>query len=174
MTLCPFAGGGMPWKECHVEDERLRFVARLLDGEKMARLCARVRDLTEDRLQDLRPLQGLRRAGLQRPEPAAASAGQSAAGAGRGADRAPEAGVSELGRTEDSREAAAAVPRAAPARRSARCMRCWIGTASCASPPPPATRPPARPCRGRPTPTRCGVPTTKANSCSAIGATATR
>ena len=30
----------MPWKECHVMDERLRFVARLLDGEKMAGLCA--------------------------------------------------------------------------------------------------------------------------------------
>jgi putative transposase len=30
----------MPWKECHVEDERLRFVARRLEGEKMARLCA--------------------------------------------------------------------------------------------------------------------------------------
>jgi putative transposase len=30
----------MPWKECHVVDERLRFIARLLDGEKMARLCA--------------------------------------------------------------------------------------------------------------------------------------
>ena len=30
----------MPWKECHVEDERLRFIARLLDGEKMAILCA--------------------------------------------------------------------------------------------------------------------------------------
>src|SRR5437773_1163081 len=29
----------MPWKECHVMDERLRFVARLLDGEKMAPLC---------------------------------------------------------------------------------------------------------------------------------------
>jgi len=29
----------MPWKECHVMDERLRFVARLLDGEKMARVC---------------------------------------------------------------------------------------------------------------------------------------
>src|SRR5688500_8008312 len=29
----------MPWKECHVMDERLRFVARLLEGEKMARLC---------------------------------------------------------------------------------------------------------------------------------------
>ena len=26
----------MPWKECQVMDERLRFVARLLDGEKMA------------------------------------------------------------------------------------------------------------------------------------------
>jgi len=30
----------MPWKECHVEEARLRFVARLLDGEKMAALCA--------------------------------------------------------------------------------------------------------------------------------------
>jgi transposase len=30
----------MPWKECHVMDERLRFVARLLEGEKMAALCA--------------------------------------------------------------------------------------------------------------------------------------
>ena len=29
----------MPWKECNVENERLRFVARLLDGEKMAPLC---------------------------------------------------------------------------------------------------------------------------------------
>ena len=25
----------MPWKECSVMDERLRFVARLLDGEQM-------------------------------------------------------------------------------------------------------------------------------------------
>ena len=30
----------MPWKECHVMDERLRFVARLYEGEKMAPLCA--------------------------------------------------------------------------------------------------------------------------------------
>ena len=29
----------MPWKECHVTDERIRFVARLLEGEKMAALC---------------------------------------------------------------------------------------------------------------------------------------
>src|SRR5262252_7193577 len=30
----------MPWKECHIMDERLRFVVRLLEGEKMAPLCA--------------------------------------------------------------------------------------------------------------------------------------
>jgi putative transposase len=29
----------MPWKESHVVDERLRFIARLLDGEKMSALC---------------------------------------------------------------------------------------------------------------------------------------
>jgi putative transposase len=29
----------MPWKECHVMDERLRFVARLLEGETMVSLC---------------------------------------------------------------------------------------------------------------------------------------
>ena len=26
----------MPWKECSVMDERLRFVAKLLDGESMS------------------------------------------------------------------------------------------------------------------------------------------
>lgn len=30
----------MPWKECQPMDERLRFVARLREGEKMAPLCA--------------------------------------------------------------------------------------------------------------------------------------
>ena len=29
----------MPWQECNLVDERLKFVARLLDGEKMAALC---------------------------------------------------------------------------------------------------------------------------------------
>jgi len=29
----------MPWRECNPMDERLKFVARLLDGEKMAGLC---------------------------------------------------------------------------------------------------------------------------------------
>jgi putative transposase len=30
----------MPWKECHVVDERLRLVARRLEGETMTALCA--------------------------------------------------------------------------------------------------------------------------------------
>ena len=29
----------MPWRECYQMDERMRFVARLLEGEKMAELC---------------------------------------------------------------------------------------------------------------------------------------
>ena len=29
----------MPWKECNHVDERLKFIARLLDGEKMAVVC---------------------------------------------------------------------------------------------------------------------------------------
>ena len=52
----------MPWKECHVMDERLRLVASLLAGEKMAPLCV-LRRLTESsrpgpspRLQLRRPL----------------------------------------------------------------------------------------------------------------------
>ena len=29
----------MPWKECHIVDERVRFVRRLVDGESMTTLC---------------------------------------------------------------------------------------------------------------------------------------
>jgi hypothetical protein len=37
----PFAGREvwMPWRESSVMEERLRFVARLLDGEPMTNLC---------------------------------------------------------------------------------------------------------------------------------------
>src|SRR3982074_2103213 len=36
----PFPGEAwMPWKECSVMDERLRFVAWLLDGEAMSEVC---------------------------------------------------------------------------------------------------------------------------------------
>jgi hypothetical protein len=32
-------GGYMGWKECPLMDEKLKFIARLLEGEKMAPLC---------------------------------------------------------------------------------------------------------------------------------------
>src|SRR5439155_3407351 len=41
-TVTPFPFPGevwMPWKECSVMDERLRFVAQLLDGEAMSEVC---------------------------------------------------------------------------------------------------------------------------------------
>jgi hypothetical protein len=38
-TFSLLGEGVMPWKECSVMDERVRFVARLLDGDKMAALC---------------------------------------------------------------------------------------------------------------------------------------
>jgi putative transposase len=42
----------MPWKECLKMDEKLRFVSRLLDGEKIAALCREIgirRPLAEGR-----------------------------------------------------------------------------------------------------------------------------
>src|SRR5947208_7650370 len=39
-TFAPSQEGRIAWKEAHVSDERLRLVARLLEGEKMAPLCA--------------------------------------------------------------------------------------------------------------------------------------
>ena len=39
-TMGPFAGERkMPWRECNQMDERLKFIARLLDGEQMAAVC---------------------------------------------------------------------------------------------------------------------------------------
>jgi len=67
----------MPWKECHVMDERLRFVARLLEGEKMAPLCASSASHAR-RLQGVRPVQGLRVQAFSDRSRRGASAGQSA------------------------------------------------------------------------------------------------
>jgi len=46
----------MPWKECHDMDERLRFVARLLEGGEMTLLGAEF-----ERWPDCCPFQGLPR-----------------------------------------------------------------------------------------------------------------
>ena len=71
----------MPWKECHVMDERLRFVARLLEGEKMAPLCAEFGISRKTGVQDLRPVQRLRGPGVQRSESPGTPAGESVTGA---------------------------------------------------------------------------------------------
>jgi hypothetical protein len=46
----------MPWKASSVMEERLRFVARLLEGEPMTQMCRDFGNLPQDRLQDLRAL----------------------------------------------------------------------------------------------------------------------
>ena len=119
----------MPWKECHVMDERLRFVARLLEGEKMAPLCAEFGISRKtgykifDRYKDCGVAAFTDRS--RRPYRQA----NRLPAADRGDDRAPEAGVSRVGRAEDPREAAAAVCGPSTCRPSAPCTPCSIGTA---------------------------------------------
>ena len=65
----------MPWKECHVMDERLRFVARLLEGEKMAPLCAEfgISRKTGYKIFDRYKLPRFRRVSIERAPPCAPS-----------------------------------------------------------------------------------------------------
>jgi Phage integrase, N-terminal SAM-like domain len=58
----------MPWKECSVVEARLRFVARLLDGETMTDLC---REFGISRKTGYKPLQGAWPRGPHRPLPPA-------------------------------------------------------------------------------------------------------
>jgi hypothetical protein len=44
----------MPWKECNAVDERVKFIARFLEGAKVAALAPGVRDLAQDGLQNHR------------------------------------------------------------------------------------------------------------------------
>src|SRR3954466_7668736 len=99
----------MPWKECHVMDERLRFVARLLEGEKMAPLCA---EFGISRKTGYKIFDRYKDCGVQaftdrsrRPYRQA----KSAAGSDRSGHHPIETRVSRLGRAEDPREAAPAV-----------------------------------------------------------------
>ena len=119
----------MPWKECHVEDERLRFVARRLDGEKMARLCAefgisrktgyKIRDRYQDcgvtALTDRsrRPYRHANQLPLAR----------------RAGDRRAQEGSTRRGARRRFASGCGSGVRSCSARRSAPCMRCWIGRA---------------------------------------------
>src|SRR5687767_6817997 len=111
----------MPWKECHVMDERLRFVARLLEGEKMARLCAEfgISRKTGYKIYDRYKDCGVGAFSDRSRRPH------------RQANRLPpqleativEAGVPGVGCPQDSREAAAAVDAALAARHQHRPRR---------------------------------------------------
>jgi hypothetical protein len=61
----------VPWKECCRMDERLRFVARRLDGEKMAPLCrefgiSRKTDMTQPMTSSSTPGEGCEGSGHQK------------------------------------------------------------------------------------------------------------
>src|SRR5205807_70062 len=84
-------------------------------GREDGAAVRRVRHLTQDGLQDLRPVQRLRRAGVYGSQPTAVSPSESTAAAAGSGDCAVEAGISRLGSAEDPRKAAAAVDCAAPA-----------------------------------------------------------
>ena len=83
-------------------DERLKFIARLLDGEKMAAVC---RDFNVSRKTGYKILKRYNDVGgrIDRSLAAALPACQSAAGPDRDADRAMQAGQAKLGRAEDTR-----------------------------------------------------------------------
>src|SRR6476646_6757343 len=95
----------MPWKVCKPMDERLKFIARLLDGEKMAVAC---RDFGISRKTGYKILTRYNEIGLDgltdRSRRPYRHANQLAV-PDRDADRAPQAGQAELGRAEDQGQA---------------------------------------------------------------------
>ena len=91
----------MPWRECSVMEDRRRFVARLLDGESMSRVC--------------RELQAGGDRGAHGPLAPASQIRQPAARADRAAHRREQAREAALGRQEDQGAA-----RAQAGRRCAR------------------------------------------------------
>ena len=98
----------MPWKACKPMDERLKFIARLLDGEKMAPLA---REFGISRKIGYKILKRYndRPRRINRSLAAALPPCQPAAGPDRGADRAMQAGQATLGRSEDTRTAGPAL-----------------------------------------------------------------
>ncbi len=86
-------------------DERLRFVARLLEGEKMAVLCREFDISRKTGYKIFSRYKDLRAGGADGSLPATLSAGLSAAVSDREADPAAEVGAPQLGRSEDPREA---------------------------------------------------------------------
>ena len=163
----------MPWKECHVMDERLRFVARLLEGEKMAPLCAefgisrktgykifeRYKDYGVHGLTD-RSRRPYRHANQLPPVLEPRSSGSS--------------GITQIGAHPRFARSSAGAAGRCPARRSAPSMRSSIGMGSSSGGGAAGAARPARRSHTPRRPMRCGVPTTRASFGSATGSIAIR
>ncbi len=83
----------MPWNECKPMDERLRFIARLLEGEKMAPLC---REFGISRVTGYKIFERYKECGLDglyRPQQGPVPAGQPAAVPGRAGNPGHQEGV---------------------------------------------------------------------------------
>src|SRR6266850_8395554 len=99
----------MPWKASSVMEERLRFVARLLDGDAMTDVC---RDFGVSRKTGYkRSLQGARPGGPERSLQAAGTLCQSAAAADREPDCPAQGRETTLGSPQDPRIAGQAARR---------------------------------------------------------------
>jgi putative transposase len=163
----------MPWKVWKPMDERLKFVARVLDGEQMAGLC---REFGISRKTGYKILTRYNETGLEgltdrsrRPY--------------RHANQLPtqiETLIVRLKQDKPSwepRRSGKDWPgfiRMCTHPRSARCMRCSIVMAWSSAEPDGATGLRAPHSLARPNQMSCGVLTTRASSCSPIAATAIR
>ena len=163
----------MPWKECSVTQERLRFVARLLDGEGMSEVC---RDFGISRKTGYKIFNRYRDQGLEaltdrsrRPV--------------RYANQLPdqvERLIVDLKRDKPhwgARKIRELLVRKLagdvrlPARSTVHAVLDRHGLVNRAESG--ATAPTARRCRQAPIPTTCGAPTSRASSSSAMAATVT-
>src|SRR6516225_7356240 len=163
----------MPWKVCKPMDERLKFIARLLDGEQMAPLC---REFGISRKTGYKILTRYNAIGLEgltdrsrRPY--------------RHANQLPvqiETLIVRLKQDKPnweprrSRKDWPGFIQTCIRRRSARCMRCSIAMAWSSVEPGAAIRPRAPRSLARSNPMSCGALTTRASSCLPIGDTAIR
>ena len=159
----------MPWKERKIVEERLRFIARLLDGEKMAGLC---REFGISRKTGYKIYNRYKDCGIEgltdrsrRPY--------------RHANQLPmqiEKLIVHLKKEYPhwgaikirARLRTSSAPPSAPSTPSS------IGTAWSNARAADGSAPPAPPWRTSPSPTSSGAPTTRASSCSTAVSTATR
>jgi len=164
----------MPWRECRKMDERLRFVARLLDGEEMAAVC---REFDISRTTGYKIFNRYKECGLQ-------GLNDRSRRPNRHANRLPfqvEKLIVQLRREHPSwgapkiREKLRRLCTGISLPAIARCTPClidmvWSSTTLVEL----ATEPKEPLCRNPKRPTIFGARTTRASSCSPIGAIAIR